>query len=151
MKIASLLKKVDEFYKLAIGNSLSDLIENHKVAIRGELGGGIRSINSLVAKNPMAAKSEAIRALDETFGNISSHLYSLTSENAVEIVPEMLQQTGQASFYTSKANVGTGFDPLTWAGGAGSPAAYLERIKTHLNNLSVRLPKNAKQTAKNIA
>lgn len=139
-KFSNVLAQIDVFCKLALPE-LDSVIKNNKAAINSEIAGGIKSVNKLFVSNPAAANSAGLQALDNYFGTLSGSISTLVDTNAVpteaiDSVARMLESSGQVAFYTSKSNSGTGYDPLVYTGDAVSPAAYFNRIQTHLKNLS---------------
>lgn len=141
-KHASLLQKVDIFYKLATSPEMVKAVNNTKAAIQAEIFSGIKTLNWLVTHNPAAAKSTAIAGLDEIFGKLSEALYKLNVDNTESIIQNMQDILQKAMMFTSSINAGTGYDSLTESGGARSPAAACKRITTHLANLSNYLKQN---------
>ncbi len=139
-KFKKVLTQIDVLYKLAVPE-LDKVLTAHKAAIQSEVAGGISAINKLFVSNQAAANSPGLQALDDYFGNLSGDLSQLTTSNAdpsvaASSVKSMLSDAGQVSFYTSKINAGTGYDPLVYTGGAGSPGSYFDRAQQHLKNLS---------------
>lgn len=134
-KFLKLLQQVDLFAKLASAD-LDKVLINHKTAINAELTGGIKSINNLFVTDKAAANSNGLQQLDEVFGRLGGKVNQMTVQNAKSSVESMLTDVGGVSFYTSPQNTGTGYEPITHTGGATSPAAYLNRIHTHLKNLN---------------
>lgn len=138
MSNQNLLKQINLFCKLA-ATDFEKAVSGHATAIQAELSGGISSLNRLITSNPKAAASQALQAIDDVFGRLGSYIQNLKTNSDPESVStnsaDALTDLNSAAFYTSQVNAGTGYDPLVWTGGAGSPAGYLGRIRTYVTNL----------------
>lgn len=134
MKIDQIVKKAEAFEKLAAVD-FAGICKSYGAAIQRELAGGIAAINKLVTTNRQAAESHGIEVLDEMFGKIGDVARQLEPSGIDLSIRDLRSLIGNASFYTNSFNAGTGFDPATRIGGATSPGAYLQRIKTLVDNL----------------
>jgi hypothetical protein len=130
-----LFKKIDFFYKLSIVD-ISKYTKNVQYAVNLELNVGNKIVDNLLKTN---SKSDGLKAIK----NIFMELFNLNKQldQGEYIISQMLNSISKAEFFTSKANVGIGYDYLTNINGATSPSAYLKRIKNHLENLLRLIPK----------
>lgn len=141
MGFNKLFQACSNFRTLAAAD-LNKTIQNYRSAIDSEIKGGLRAIQNLINTDPKAKNSNSLKSLQYNL-NQMIQLNNQMTANAADVVVENLKKyIGNASFYTSKANTGTGFDPLTRAGGANSPGAYLDRITAHINKIEEILKKN---------
>jgi len=129
-----ILKYSLTFKKLSDTN-IDNAIKNIGYAIQREVAGGINAINKLITSSKDAANSHGLMALDDAFGKIGDTARELNKDSINVSVKFFKNQIGNALFFTSSYNAGTGYDPITHKGGAQSPASYLNRINSLVSSL----------------
>src|SRR5882762_9566839 len=128
MRSNLILKEARRFEKLSTFD-LEKILQSYKNAINIELTAGSKAVDNLYGTNPKAAGSRGLKALSDTFDKVKVLIDAIESVSAAPSINEMLTLIGQASFYSSPQNAGTGFERVTTVGGPASPAGVLLRIK----------------------
>jgi hypothetical protein len=133
MHINSLLKLADQYHRRAIVAQQNQNTQYSNSIIKSMIGlanGAAVSVQHLLS-NPQYTHSAGLSAIKQKMPEIAQKLSSFNPTASGEAFIQSLGTILDGlSFYTSKGNGGTGYDPITAvsAGGYTAPAYYVDNL-----------------------